>query len=195
MQQPDMQSGPTPDALRHAFLGWQCRIRQIAVRQQGGRPSAGMRPLLEIDGEAFGPITVVLTRTDKATIRELRFMARRTRDPRERYQAAIRYFAATYYQHPEQFSDHLMASFAADAALPRQIAGRDDCILLFEQFGQRFRLVTGARLLDPEVAEFQATYWHNALFNAAMPGAVQIVAFIPDWTRAEADPPPPAEAR
>jgi len=30
--------------LRDDFLAWQCRIRQIATRQDGGRPSAGMRP-------------------------------------------------------------------------------------------------------------------------------------------------------
>ena len=30
--------------LRDDFLAWQCRIRQIAMRQDGGRPSPGMRP-------------------------------------------------------------------------------------------------------------------------------------------------------
>ena len=30
--------------LRDHFLAWQCRIRQIAMRQDGGRPSPGMRP-------------------------------------------------------------------------------------------------------------------------------------------------------
>ena len=46
------------------------------------------------------------------------------------------------------------------------------------------------RLLDPGDAGWQATYWHNALFNQHLPGGVQIVAFAPDWTRAEADPSP-----
>lgn len=29
--------------LRDDFIAWQCRIRQIAMRQDGGRPSPGMR--------------------------------------------------------------------------------------------------------------------------------------------------------
>ena len=31
-------------ALRREFLGWQCRLRQMAARESGGRPSSGMRP-------------------------------------------------------------------------------------------------------------------------------------------------------
>ncbi len=30
--------------IRDNFLGWQCRIRQHAMRRDGGRPCAGMRP-------------------------------------------------------------------------------------------------------------------------------------------------------
>ena len=29
---------------RDSFLDWQCRIRQVAMREEGGRPSPGMRP-------------------------------------------------------------------------------------------------------------------------------------------------------
>ncbi len=32
-------------ALRDHFLGWQCRLRQMAVRDAGGRPTSGLRPL------------------------------------------------------------------------------------------------------------------------------------------------------
>ncbi|HLB79491.1 MAG TPA: hypothetical protein VJJ77_03235, partial [Dongiaceae bacterium] len=35
---------PVAAALRDEFIGWQCRLRQLAVREAGGRPSAGMRP-------------------------------------------------------------------------------------------------------------------------------------------------------
>ena len=31
-------------ALRREFIGWQCRLRQMAARESGGRPSSGMRP-------------------------------------------------------------------------------------------------------------------------------------------------------
>ncbi len=42
-------------------------------------------------------------------------------------------------------------------------------------------------LLKGEPA-FQATYWHNALFNPALPGGLRVLAFQPDWARAEAEP-------
>jgi hypothetical protein len=46
----DKISGPATAeaALRDHFLGWQCRIRQYAVRHGGGRPSSGMRPSVSL---------------------------------------------------------------------------------------------------------------------------------------------------
>jgi hypothetical protein len=179
------------DALRSAFLGWQCRIRQIAVRDYGGRPTAGMRPVLEVAAQRLGSITVVLNKCDGGeTTTQFRFMVKKTHDPLERYEAAMRYLAAAYYQRPESFSDRMTALFVPDASLPGQIAGRDDCVLIFEQFRQRWRLPCAARLLGPDAAEYQVTYWHNALFNEHLPGGAQIVAFAPDWAHAEADPSP-----
>ena len=54
--------------LRDDFLAWQCRIRQIAMRQDGGRPSPGMRPrLLDRDGRELAPaLTVLIVPRDPA---------------------------------------------------------------------------------------------------------------------------------
>ena len=40
------------EGLQQRFLGWQCRLRQIAMRQREGQPSDGMQPrvLLREDG-------------------------------------------------------------------------------------------------------------------------------------------------
>ena len=179
------------DALRHAFLAWQCRIRQIAVREHGGRPTPGMRPVLEVAAQRVGPITVILNKRDggEATT-QFRFMVKRTHDPADRYDAALRHLAAGYYQRPDSFSDRLTAVFPPAAELSVQISGRTDCALLFAQFSQRWRLPCAAQLLDADAADYHATYWHNALFNPRLPGRVRIVAFAPDWARAEPDPPP-----
>jgi hypothetical protein len=186
-----IQLDATPDAWRRAFLAWQCRIRQIAVRDHGGRPTPGMRPLLEVAARQVGPITVVLNKRDGGeTTAQFRFMVKKTHDPADRYDAALRYLAAAYYQHPDSFSDRLTALFAPEVELPAQISGRADCVLTFAQFNQRWRLPCAAQLLEPDAAEYQATYWHNALFNPRLPGNVRIVAFTPDWTHAEAGPPP-----
>jgi hypothetical protein len=179
------------DALRHAFLAWQCLIRQIAVREHGGRPTPGMRPLLEVAAERLGPITVVLNKLDQVeTTSQFRFMVKRTHDPADRYDAALRYMAAAYYQRPDSFSDRLTALFSPEAELPLRIAGRTDCVLSFAQFSQSWRLPCAVRLLEPDAPEYQATYWHNALFNPRLPAGLRIVAFAPDWARAEAAPPP-----
>ena len=50
--QRDAMSKSSVRALRDHFLAWQCRIRQIAMRQDGGRPSPGMRPRVL---DAIGP--------------------------------------------------------------------------------------------------------------------------------------------
>jgi hypothetical protein len=179
------------DAFRSAFLGWQCRIRQLAVREHGGRPTPGMRPVLEVASRRVGPITVLLSKSDGGeTTTQFRFMVKKTHDPVERYEAAMRHLAAAYYQKPESFSDLMTALFGPDAILPRQISGRADCRLIFDQFNQKWRLPCTAELLDSASAGYQATYWHNALFNEHLPSGVQVVAFAPDWARAEAEPSP-----
>lgn len=183
---------PAQAAMRQAFLGWQCRLRQIAIRQHDGRPTSGLCPELDVAGQPIGPITVVLNKADpEPSLAQFRFMAKRTHDPRERYKAAIDYLAATYFQTPSSFADDLTALFGPGAKLPRRLAGRDDCVLHFEQFSQRFRLPCAAHLLHADAPAYQATYWHNALFNPEIPSGVQIVAFAPDWAHAEADPPAP----
>ena len=177
--------------MRRAFLGWQCRLRQLAMRDHDGRPSAGMRPTLHVAGQKVGPITVVMTRReDDDCTAEFRHIAKRTHDPKERRDAALRYFQANYFQEPERFDDRLTAVFGPDASLPRQIEGRVDCRLVFDQFSQIYELICSADLLNVDEPQFQATFWHNSLFNAALPAGVQILRFSPDWSRSRAEPAP-----
>jgi len=117
-------------------------------------------------------------------------MVRRTHDPKERYDAALRYLQSAHFQDPTNFDDRLTAVFGAEADLPRQLSGRSDCVLRFEQFNQRYWLTCEAVRLDPESPAFEATYWHNALFNPSLPAEVQIVSFTPDWSLARAEPLP-----
>lgn len=182
---------PAADRLRHAFLGWQCRLRQLAVREGDARPTSGMRPALTVAGQDAGAINVVIVlREPEDTTREFRHIVKRTHDPRERYEAALRLLQSAYYQDPAAFDDRPTALFGADAELPRQMAGREDGVLTFEQFSQRYRIPCAAELLDPDDPAFQATYWHNALFNPSLPARVQVLRFLPDWRQAEAVPSP-----
>ncbi len=178
-------------ALRVHFLGWQCRLRQMAVRHAGGRPTSGMRPRVRLEGtaETLGPITVrILGKEPRETTAQFRHMVRKTQDPAERYKAALETLAAAHYQRPREFSDRLTALFGPDSELADQLLAAGRCVLEFEQYSQRYRLPCAARALAEDDPAFQATYWHNALFNPALPGGVRVLGFQPDWSRAEAEP-------
>ena len=185
---------PAQEAIRDHFLGWQCRIRQYAVRHGGGRPTTGMCPQVVSDpeGDDLGRITVLIVkRAPEQVTAQFRHMVRRTHDPAEWYDAALRFLAAAYYQRPREFSDQMTALFAPGAAVAGRLAAAGRCRLEFTQYQQHYAIPCAVRRLAADDAAFQATYWHNGLFNAALPGEVEILAFAPDWARARAEPPVP----
>ena len=184
---PDRQDIP----IRDAFLGWQCRIRQMAVREHAGYPLPDMRPRLRgPDGRVLAEaITVlIIQREPEKATNAFRHVVRRTRDPLERHEAAVKMLSSVFYQHPGEFSDMLTALFAIDSGTAASARAAGECVLEFAQFNQSFRLSCAVAELDREVPAWQATYWHNHMFNPTLPGAVTILAFTPDWRGAEADP-------
>jgi len=177
-------------ALRDHFLGWQCRIRQLAVRQADGRPTTGMSPRLLLDDAEAGRIVVLIVKPDPDVTAQFRYMVRKTHDPAERRDGALKYLAAAYYQRPQEFSDELTALFGPASEAADRLVSDARCRLQFEQYRQRYDLPCAARALTEDDPAYQATYWHNALFNPALPPGVRIIGLQPDWARAEADPPP-----
>ena len=78
--------------LRDDFLAWQCRIRQFAMRQDGGRPSPGMRPrVLDASSrELAGALTFLIIPRDPAESTDFfRFQVLKTADPRNLYERAM----------------------------------------------------------------------------------------------------------
>ena len=184
--------GAAEAALRDHFLGWQCRIRQYAVRHGGGRPSSGMRPALRLPeaGSELGPITVLIVkRAPEETTDQFRHLARKTHDPAERHDGALNFLAAAYHQRPRDFSDEPTALFGPESEIADRLLAAGRCRLSFEQYRQTYDLPCAVRRLADDDPAFQATYWHNALFNAALPAGVRVLAFQPDWRAARADPP------
>ena len=178
------------EKLRNHFLGWQCRIRQHAVRQADGRPSTGMQPaVLTSNGNSLGNINVLVVLDDAPDVTdEFRHMVRRTHDPKIRRDAAVKYLCSSYYQKPSAFSDRLTAVFALDSAVAAALAEQGSCVLNFEQYNQNYRIPCAVVGLPDSDSHYQATFWHNSLFNPAMPGVVQVLGFDPDWNRAQATP-------
>lgn len=174
-------------ALRDDFLGWQCRIRQLAARQSGGRPTAGMRPrVLSPRGDELSPgIIVLIVEEDPGDNTALfRHQYLKTNDPIERYEKILEILAASYFQHPAAFSGVITALFGPDSTVAAALLNHGGGILEFEQYAQAYRLPCRVAELATADAFFQATYWHNRMFNPNMPPGVRILSFTPDWTHA-----------
>jgi hypothetical protein len=178
------------EALRAEFIGWQCRLRQLSARQEGGRPSSGMRPRITtpIGDELVAAITVLISEADPDdTTRQFRYQVQKTQDPNERYDKVLEFLQGGYFQYPARFSDVLTALFASGSALAARLLDQARCVLEFEQFGQAYRIPCAVTRLPPAHPRYQATYWHNRLFNEHLPPAVEVLAFTPDWAHAGGD--------
>lgn len=171
---------------RDDFLGWQCRIRQIAMRQDGGRPSPGMRPrVLDALGHELSPaLTVLIIPRDPTESTDFfRFQVLKTSDPRDLYERSLGYLQADYFQKPERFGDLMTAVIPEASPLASHTDGA--CVLEFDQFSQRYVVPCSASVLRADDPARQATLWHNRLFNPTLPDEIMVLGFRPDWKSAE----------
>jgi len=176
--------------LREQFLGWQCRIRQIAVRREQGRPSSGMSPrvLSPAGTELSSAMTVlIIPSAPEESTTYFRFQVRKSNDPKEVYEKGLQYLQATHFHQTTNFSDRMTALFNAGSPLGTALIEAGECLFEFEQFAQSFRMFCAVDRLVPEDEAFQATLWHNRLFNPGLPDDVMILSFTPDWSSAQAN--------
>jgi hypothetical protein len=173
--------------LRDDFLGWQCRLRQLSARQAGGRPLDGMRPkVLSPAGDVLsaGMIVLLVEQDPLNTTQMLRFQCLKTHDPIERYDKVLELLSAAYFQYPKSFSGEMTALFGPASELPAALLHLGRCVLEFEQFTEAYRVPCVVTELPENHDFFQATYWHNHMFNANMPPQIRVLAFKPDWPHA-----------
>jgi len=181
-------AGPTPVAdecrrVSSAFLGWQCRSRQAAMRDRQGMPDDAAMPALRVHGTSIhGRIVTVLNRRpEHSVLPEFRQISRQTMDPAKIREAALRFLSAGYYQKARRFSDVLTATFAADSENAARLIGVGRCNLEFSAHSHRFSLDCRAYELNRSNHLHEATRLHNGFFNPAMPPDVRIIGFQPDW--------------
>lgn len=175
------------------FLGWQCRIRQIAMRKDEGRPSPGMRPRVLIRGgrELSDGITVLLAPENSSESTDFfRFQVQKTHDPKEVSEKGLIYLQSTHFQQPGDFSGRLTASFYPESGLAGALRELGECLLEFQQFSQTYRLICSVSELAGDNPARDATLWHNRLFNPTLPDSAVVLGFDPDWDSAQADPAP-----
>jgi hypothetical protein len=178
---------PAARALRDEFIGWQCRIRQLAARQAGGRPSAGMRPRVTTpsgDEISRGIVMLIVEADPEASTTLFRYQYLKTQDPTERYDKILEILQASYFQRPAVFSDVMTALFGAESAVASRLLAHGRCVLEFAEYAQAYRIPCAVAALADNHRFHQATCWHNRMFNPNLPGELQILSFTPDWTHA-----------
>ena len=158
------------------------------MREQGGRPSAGMCPrVLNANGkEQLSALTVLLTPDEpEESTAFFRFQVQKSADPRETYEKALRFLQSEYYQETKHFSDRLLAVLPPDAPATAALIEAGECILDFTQGRHNFRLSCKVKPVKQSKANYAAAIWHNRVFNPALPDGMTVIAFKPDWKSAE----------
>ena len=177
--------------IQDYFIGWQCRVRQYAMRNSEGRPSSGMRPcvLLKDGTEVASAATLLLVPIHpQESIQQFRFMALKTNDPRDRLKKAIELLSSTFYQHVENFSGVMTGLFSGSSETVKTLVNKKSCVLEFDYQQQSFRIPFRVRVLKKKEPAYEFTYWHNFLFNPYLSPEVKVLGFDPNWSGAFADP-------
>jgi len=189
---------PDPDSLDPqalGFLRWQCRVRQMLMRDRDGRPDDSVMPVLSIRSEdgamvELGQVMTVLNRLPAhSMLPEFQHLSRRTFDPAQRREGALKLLCSTYFQQAQQFSDLLTASFGPESESALRIQRATYAVLQFDKFAQRVELRCKVWRLTQRNYYWQATYWHNGLFNPGAPSDAIVLGFEPDWSSSVARPP------
>ncbi len=178
-------------ALRDHFMGWQCRIRQHAMRLGKGRPSEGMTPtVIRANGEEMGAVVVLIIERDPdMTTAQFRHTVQRTMDPAERFDKAVDFLSSAYFQKAREFEPRLFALFGPGSPGAATLVADGTCTLVFEQFSQSYRLPARVVELRQDDRFAQGLIWHNACFNPAQPPGCVPLAFEPLWDEGTAEPP------
>ena len=177
--------------IQDYFIGWQCRVRQYAMRNSEGRPSSGMRPcvLLKDGTEVASAVTLLLVPIHpQESIQQFRFMVLKTNDPRDRLKKAIELLSSTFYQHVENFSGVMTGLFSGSSETVKTLVNKKSCVLEFDYQQQSFRIPFRVRVLKKKEPAYEFTYWHNFLFNPYLSPEVKVLGFDPNWSGAFADP-------
>lgn len=164
------------------FISWQCRLRKMSMRELGGRPTPGMSAGVYGNpaGDEKGRMNfLILKRETDILTADFRHIVRKSRDPMEWMKNGLQILSEWHYQHDQDFSSQLTALFSLDSALAEALLQAGQCHLVFIQDSIEHAFDFEVQALADEDPAFQATYWHNHLFNASIPGKVQVLGFNP----------------
>jgi hypothetical protein len=164
------------------FIGWQCRLRKHSMRELGGRPGPGMSAGVHAisGGDEQCRIHFLIQREDCAErTAEFRHIVRKTPDSQEWIKNGLRILAELHYHETDEFGERLTALFGLDSQVADAMLAAGACHLKFAEKSIDYAFDFDVEELAREDELFQATYWHNRLFNPTLPGQVRVLAFTP----------------
>ena len=164
------------------FIGWQCRLRKHNMREAGGRPSPGMSAAVYSisGGDEQCRISFLIQREDSQDrTAEFRHIVRKTPDSSQWVKNGLRILSEMHYHETDQFGDRLTALFSLDSGVAQALVDAGSCHLKFAEKSIDYAFDFDIEELGEDDELYQATYWHNRLFNPTLPGRVRILAFSP----------------
>ncbi len=180
-----MEQQLPPSEQYKRFIAWQCRLRKMSMRELGGRPTAGMSAGVHsvLGGEEQARVNFLIVKRDSDPVTsELRHIIRKSQDPAEWVKNGLRILAERHYQDDFNFADQLTALFGLDSSVADALISAGECRLKFVQDSIEHQFDFTVAVLSEQESAYQATYWHNHLFNSTIPGKVQILGFIPQFS-------------
>jgi len=164
------------------FISWQCRLRKLSVRELGGRPTPGMSAGVHSisGGEEKGRINFLIVKQEtESTTSEFRHIILKTQDCADWITNGLHILAERHYQDDFNFSDQLTALFGTDSSLADALTTAGQCHLKIVEGSIEQEFDFNVKEFREKESAYQATYWHNHLFNPSIPGRVRVLGFTP----------------
>lgn len=181
-----IETEPETLKMRRSFIKWQCRVRQIAMRESGGRPDDSITPEVKLikDWTSLGAVITLIHKLPEFSVTsELQHMAKKTFDLSQKREQAIQFLSSTFYQKQAEFSDILTATFKPNSTGAARIAESKYCTLIFDAFNQKYEIDCQVWILSYEDPLHQSTIAHNILFNPLLHPKTIVIAFKPNWVK------------
>lgn len=179
-----MQQSLPQAELFERFMAWQCRLRKMSMREFGGQPSIGMSAgVYSVDkdrDEEKSRLNFLIVKQEPADLTaEFAHIIRKTLDSKDWLKNGLRILSERHYQDGTNFSNQLTALFSLDSTLADALLTAGQCHLKFKQDSINFAFDFDVAELSEQNETYQATYWHNHLFNASIPGQVRVLGLTP----------------
>jgi len=164
------------------FVIWQCSLRQRNFRMFNGKPSEGIIALI-LDNKSNKEIaslrSVLIEKNSLNTAKMFEFMIKKTNDPEERFDKAVKFFASEYYNTPRNFDGSFTATFSYKSDLAKKILKKKKCNVQFFERDTGFNFNVSVSKLSKTNMKWMYTFWHNSFFNPVLNEDIDILYFNP----------------